>query len=686
MTNIGNVTLTSVTLTDDKLGEINLEKTSLNPGASTTGSATHLVTEDDLPGPLINTATAQGIPPTGAADQVTGIDSVSVTLTSNPDIEVIKEASTATANVGDTITYDYTVTNTGDVSLHSVTLTDDLLGQIALGKTTLAPGESTTGSYTHLVTEDDLPGPIFNVVTAKGTPPAGPNVADLDLAFVVLTSGPAINLVKEASVTAAGVGETITYDYTVINTGDVTLNSITLTDDMLGSISLEATTLAPGESTSGLATHLVAEDDLPGPLVNTATVQGIPPTGVTDQVTDTVSASVDLLSNPDIAVSKEASTATANVGETITYDYTVTNTGDVTLDPVTLTDDILGEISLGTTTLAPGESTTGSATHQVSNDDLPGPLVNVATARGVPPTGAADQVSDTASASVDLTSNPDIEVTNKPNFSSAKAGQMIIYNYTVTNIGDVTLNSVTLTDDQLGPIALGKTSLAPGESTTGSATHKVVADDLPGPFVNVATARGKPPAGPDVTDTARASVALSLNYVYLPAMLKNFPFILNFDFETGTFEDWQAGGELKTSISTTEAHGGSRAALLGDPNYACAGVPLGKAWIRASLEVPDSPTASLTFWYRTFTYDANPDLTDEFDSFDVLVDGNLSLRYANQINILSCDILRDSGWQQQTIDLSTYRGQTITIEFQNHNRFDGNYNTWTYIDDIVLAP
>jgi uncharacterized repeat protein (TIGR01451 family) len=646
------------------------------------------VTEADLPGPLVNTATVQGTPPTGEADKVTDSDSVLVTLTSNPDIAVVKEASTAFANIGETITYDYTVTNTGDVTLSPVTLTDDLLGPISLGKTTLAPGESTTGSATHLVTEADLPGPIFNVVTAKGTPPAGPNVADLDLAFVVLTSGPAINVVKEASVTAAGIGETITYDYTVINTGDVTLHSVTLTDDLLGPISLGATTLAPGANTTGSATHLVTEADLPGPLVNTATAQGIPPTGVTDRVTDTVSTSVDLLNNPDIAVLKEASTATANVGETITYDYAVTNTGDVTLNPVTLTDDILGQISLGATALAPGESTTGSATHLVSDNDLPGPLVNIATARGVPPTGAADQVTDTASASVDLTSNPNIEVTNKPNFSSAKAGQTIIYNYTVTNMGDVTLNPVTLTDDQLGPITLGATSLAPGASTTGSATHRVVDTDLPGPFVNVATARGKPPAGPDVIDTARASVTLSLNYVYLPAVLKNFPLILNFDFETGTFEGWQAGGVLGTSISTTEAHSGSRAALLGNPSYPCTGVPVASAWMRASLEVPDSPTASLTFWYRNFSYDANPELIDRFDSFDVLVDGNLSFRYANQINELStvCAKLYDSNWRQQTIDLSAYRGQTITIEFQNHNRPDKYYDTWTYVDDIILAP
>jgi hypothetical protein len=70
----------------------------------------------------------------------------------------------------------------------------------------------------------------------------------------------------------------------------------------------------------------------------------------------------------------------------------------------------------------------------------------------------------------------------------------------------------------------------------------------------------------------------------------------------------------------------------------------------------------------------------------VLVAGSLGFRYANQIDVLSCNILRDSGWRKRTIDLSAYRGQNTTIEFQNHNRQDNFYNTWTYIDDITLEP
>jgi hypothetical protein len=145
------------------------------------------------------------------------------------------------------------------------------------------------------------------------------------------------------------------------------------------------------------------------------------------------------------------------------------------------------------------------------------------------------------------------------------------------------------------------------------------------------------------------------------------------------------GGKLGAAISS-QAHSGSWAARLGNPGYSCTGVPLGSAWMRTSLSVPDTVTPTLTFWYRTLTYDANPDLTGEFDSFDVRVAGDLSFRYANQINELSCSTLYDSGWQQMTIDLSAYRDQNVTIEFQNYNRKDSFYNTWTFVDDITLLP
>jgi hypothetical protein len=46
-----------------------------------------------------------------------------------------------------------------------------------------------------------------------------------------------------------------------------------------------------------------------------------------------------------------------------------------------------------------------------------------------------------------------------------------------------------------------------------------------------------------------------------------------------------------------------------------------------------------------------------------------------------------TGWATGSIDLTSpldYRGQTITVEFQNWNRGDGYYNTLSYIDQVMI--
>ena len=107
--------------------------------------------------------------------------------------------------------------------------------------------------------------------------------------------------------------------------------------------------------------------------------------------------------------------------------------------------------------------------------------------------------------------NPDIELVKTgalnlnvvaPN-GVANAGDQIVYSFTVTNTGNVTLTNVTVSDPQVtivgGPIA----SLAPGQidNTTFTATYTLtVADILAGSFTNLATATGTPPSGPPVDD------------------------------------------------------------------------------------------------------------------------------------------------------------------------------------------
>lgn len=129
--------------------------------------------------------------------------------------------------------------------------------------------------------------------------------------------------------------------------------------------------------------------------MNTASTSGRPPSGAV--VTDTADAVVPLETDPQIALTKDATlNGDGAVGDTISYDFQVTNTGDVSLTGVGITDPLpgLSSVSYGPWpstegTLAPGQSVTATATYTVTQADLDrGEVANTATAAGNPPFGS----------------------------------------------------------------------------------------------------------------------------------------------------------------------------------------------------------------------------------------------------------------------------------------------------------
>jgi hypothetical protein len=261
------------------------------------------------------------------------------------------------------------------------------------------PGETAIGTSEYLVVESDLPGPLTNVVIASGTDSQGHAVNGDARATVELDYEAALNVAKEPSKTIASVGDTVIYNFSVKNAGTVTVKGLTLTDDRLGNIEVDKDTLAPGETTTGSATYVVAESDLPGPLTNIVTASA------TDRLDKPVSAqaraSVELSYKAALTLTKTPSPNSGKAGTKITYAYTVKNIGTVTLSELTLTDDRLGAITVDKDTLAPGETASGTATYIIKGTDGPGPVINNATAEALD--FLEKTVSAKASASVTIT-------------------------------------------------------------------------------------------------------------------------------------------------------------------------------------------------------------------------------------------------------------------------------------------
>jgi uncharacterized repeat protein (TIGR01451 family) len=194
-------------------------------------------------------------------------------VASVPSITVTKTASPKPAMVGQIITYTYRVTNTGNVNLTGLIAMDDRLGPVSFGTTTLEPQQSTSSTLAYPVIEADLPGPLQNTVTVTASSTSGDVGASASEA-VTLTYQAGLSVTQEISMASGTAGQPITFTYIISNTGNVSLTDLMATHTRLGQISLDLTTLAPGQETTGTLTYIIADADLPGPLMSTWTVTG----------------------------------------------------------------------------------------------------------------------------------------------------------------------------------------------------------------------------------------------------------------------------------------------------------------------------------------------------------------------------------------------------------------------------
>src|SRR5699024_8806193 len=124
---------------------------------------------------------------------------------------------------GEEITYTFEVTNNGKVTLENVKVNDPMLAEldieVELEKSTLEPGESTTGTPPR----NDPEYTAFPYEPAV-SPPSEENVPSKQDAK--------ISLEKVADIDEyTKVGDEVKYTFTVKNTGNVTLNDVKVNDE-----------------------------------------------------------------------------------------------------------------------------------------------------------------------------------------------------------------------------------------------------------------------------------------------------------------------------------------------------------------------------------------------------------------------------------------------------------------------
>ena len=330
-----------------------------------------------------------------------------------------------TAAVGSTVNWTYEVTNTGNVTLTSVTVTDNKLASNAIdcgggsniiaslgagaSVTCTASGPALNLSASTVLGKCANPNnanqpysgvPLYeNNAAVTGTPPSGSSVTDTSVSHYCNPQIPAITLLKLTNgvnapnavpvnpfqaVPQIRVGGTVTWTYRVTNTGNETINAIVVTDlpfnaPSSSTVSCPFTTLAPGQFMDCFATGIaqdltVSPNTVPGVCGNQPNKPVYENKGMvtgTSAITAT-SLSKQYLSHycnelPGIRIVKYTSGGNVSydlnatppnygadadlpdptapiipVNGFVTWNYVVTNTGNVPLANVVVTDSFSG--------------------------------------------------------------------------------------------------------------------------------------------------------------------------------------------------------------------------------------------------------------------------------------------------------------------------------------------------------
>ncbi|MFS3129656.1 CshA/CshB family fibrillar adhesin-related protein [Nocardioides sp. Bht2] len=442
------------------------------------------------------------------------------------------------ADAGDRIDYRFVVTNTGELTLRELTVDDDRVTGLDCPTRTLMPGASTTCTGHRILTQTDVDaGSVENTATATGSDPQGePVPSPEDSTSTPIGQRAELLLDKRAAAPTdlnengtIEPGDTIAYTFVVTNTGTTTVTAVEVIDTLVDQVTCPVRELAPGESTTCAATpYVITQDDMDaGTVQNVALASGKAPTGTVESNRDDTS--TNLTTRASLALEKRAGTPNdvngsglTDVGDTIAYSFTVTNTGTVRLSGVAVQDPVLTDagatITCVRTDLAPGESTecTPSQDHVVTADDVAaGQVVNVATSSarnraGGPVDSNQDETRTPTDRVAALVLAKDAELVDANSNGLAEVGETVRYLFTVTNAGAVPVVDLRIADDMLAKARVAITcaaeELAPGASTTCSASYPVRAADIGKDLINVATAHGEASTGPVVSDQDDAVV------------------------------------------------------------------------------------------------------------------------------------------------------------------------------------
>ena len=498
----------------------------------------------DAGNPLVNTVEVTSNE-TGA---LTVSDTATTTIDNQPSFTVTKTVDKASVSIPELLGYVIEVENTGNATLTNIVVTDQLsngttltlIGPVGDAGTigALDVGENWLYTAVYDVSQADIDAGIdltntFTIDTAELDPQA-------DSAVTIISTAPDLEVTKTVDLASVSAPATLNYVISIENTGNVSLSNVTTVDTLPDSTI--ATLVGPladtgvagvidvGETWEYTTTFLISQSDIDDaqPRDNTVVVT----TDETGADLFSAVATTTIITSPSFTVEKTVDQAQITEPGTLSYDIVVSNTGNVTLNNISLDDTLpdgttavvtgpVGDVGVADA-LDVGEVWTYNATFDVTQSDIDAgaALVNSV----VITTDEAGTGSDSATTVVDQV--PGIRIVKTAvEAEFFAAGDFINYAFLIENTGNLLLDNVVVSDPitdagslrclppglttsaQLsnGPFVLG-----PGEQMNCTALRTVTFDDVLATGVdNLATVSSEDPQG-NVVDASSQLISVPL--------------------------------------------------------------------------------------------------------------------------------------------------------------------------------
>ena len=551
--------VTSVDSGGFNVGDTNQDAV-LNPGETWRFTDSYTLTQADIDNrngdgvPTVDPSLAHSLTVRGVYDQG-GPDFATATtpIVQDPHETLAKTATladggSAADNAGDVINYAISVTNDGNMDLTTPMVSDPSVSDLApvlaggfnAGDTNqdgeLSLGETWQYTADHTVTQAEIDnGGVVDpslAITNTASASTDQGASATGSASVPVAQHPHVALTKTATLadggaTADHAGDVINYAISLTNNGNMNLTSPVVSDPSVSDLAPVTAggfnagdtnhdgKLSLGETWQYTADHTVtqAEIDNGAAISNTASAS----TG--QGASATASASVSVTQSPSLSLAKSGTfndtnhDGLAEVGETISYTFTETNTGNTTLHGVAVSDPGITVNGSPIASLAPGaaDATTLTGSYTITQADIDaGSKDNTATATSDHATSGPATAHVVLPQSAQMTLSETASDANSP----PAAGDSLVYSFSLTNNGNVTLNGPTVSDTATsgvtavasGGFNVGDTNndllFNPGETWSFTGSRTLSADDVANGVADTSTAAALGPQNQPASATA----------------------------------------------------------------------------------------------------------------------------------------------------------------------------------------